>query len=1029
MAWTTEQQQAIDMEGKNIIVSAGAGSGKTAVLTARVQRLLQSGIHINELLVLTFTNAAAFEMKERIRKTIKKTSGLEEELNYIDASYITTFDSFSLSIVKKYHTLLNITDNIGITDEAIINIKKEKLLDDILDEMYQNPSLELKKFLHDFCLKDDNPLREAVLSIYKKIELKYDKKEFIKNYFKEFNQDKIESFSKEYIFIILEKIKVLGSMIDSLDQYFDGDFVDKVKSNFMKLLSAKSYDEVISGLDYKSITVPRGSEEEGKKLKKQVFDFASSIKEFCIYPSFDDMIQSVFSTKDTISVLLSIIEKLDDRLDNYKLKNNIFNFTDIARLAIQIVKEHAEVQEELKNTFHEILVDEYQDTSDTQEVFISLISHDNVYMVGDIKQSIYRFRNANPYLFKSKYDTYRDTDLGIKIDLLKNFRSRMEVLDNINLLFDYIMDDTIGGADYQASHRMVFGNKTYIEEGMTNQNYNMELITYEKEQLKNCSSSEEEAYIIADDIKKKVCEKFQVFDKDELVLRDISYSDFVILLDKSRDFNLYKKVFEYFQIPLSVLKDESLKREDDILIIKNIFQFLICIKNKTFDNNFIHSFLSISRSFLFEMSDDEIYKMISDKSYFQSDLYKKCLVLVKYMDTIPLSSFYLKILDSFQYDEKLLKISNMKQNRIREEYIYNLCLNYEKMGYSIYDFNDYLEEILNGEYDLKFNISKEESNSVKIMTIHKSKGLEFPICYFAGFSSRFNMSELKERIIFDNTYGIIAPKVDYSYQDTFIKTLLKIRTRREEISEKIRLLYVAFTRAKEKVIIVCPSLVEEKEVSSVLPIYEREQYNSFFSIMKSIYSLLLPYHKESNIIADKKYLNEIKSKEIKTNNNNSLVVLENDFQSIEIEEEHFSKKHKDLISKEKMDFGIKIHEVLENIDFYDYDLESFYLSDYINKKIKSFLESDFIKKYKNYSIYKEYEFIYDEDNKNLHGIIDLMFEGNEDIIIVDYKLKNIDDIEYDKQVLGYKKYIENKTGKRTSAYLYSILDEVYREVI
>ena len=147
MAWTTEQQQAIDMEGKNIIVSAGAGSGKTAVLTARVQRLLQSGVHINELLVLTFTNAAAFEMKERIRKTIKKTKGLEEELNYIDASYITTFDSFSLSIVKKYHTLLNITDNIGITDEAIINIKKEKLLDEILEEMYQNPSLELEKFL------------------------------------------------------------------------------------------------------------------------------------------------------------------------------------------------------------------------------------------------------------------------------------------------------------------------------------------------------------------------------------------------------------------------------------------------------------------------------------------------------------------------------------------------------------------------------------------------------------------------------------------------------------------------------------------------------------------------------------------------------------------------------------------------------------------------------------------------------------------------------------------------------------------
>ena len=174
MSWTKEQQQAIDTEGNNIIVSAGAGSGKTAVLTARVQRKLKSGIHVNELLVLTFTNAAAAEMKDRIRQTIKETPGLENEANLIDGAYITTFDSFSLAVVKKYHTRLNITNNIEISDEVIIDIEKNKILDNIFNEYYEKPTQEFKKLINDFCLKDDKELKEYILNAYKKIELKYD---------------------------------------------------------------------------------------------------------------------------------------------------------------------------------------------------------------------------------------------------------------------------------------------------------------------------------------------------------------------------------------------------------------------------------------------------------------------------------------------------------------------------------------------------------------------------------------------------------------------------------------------------------------------------------------------------------------------------------------------------------------------------------------------------------------------------------------------------------------------------------------
>ncbi|HAB66033.1 MAG TPA: hypothetical protein DCE23_01565, partial [Firmicutes bacterium] len=217
--------------------------------------------------------------------------------------------------------------------------------------------------------------------------------------------------------------------------------------------------------------------------------------------------------------------------------------------------------------------DEYQDTNDIQETFISLIENNNVYMVGDVKQSIYRFRNANPYIFKNKYDAYSNNQNGIKIDLVQNFRSRSEVLDNINTVFKLIMDDEIGGAAYEQSHQMIYGNKSYISEGKTDYNYNFEILEYNLPDDKTYSKAEIEIFTIAKDIKNKVSSKYQIFDKDEKVLRDISYKDFVILLDRSADFDLYKKIFEYEGIPLTVFKELNLNNSNDIYILKNIIDY------------------------------------------------------------------------------------------------------------------------------------------------------------------------------------------------------------------------------------------------------------------------------------------------------------------------------------------------------------------------------------------------------------------------------------------------------------------------
>ena len=1033
MAWTPEQQQAIDLEGKNIIVSAGAGSGKTAVLTARTLRKLQSGIHVNELLILTFTNAAAAEMKERIRKAINKTPGLEEEANLIDGAYITTFDSFSLSIVKKYHTKLNVTSNIKITDEVVIDIEKNRILDEIMEKNYLSPKEDFTKLIQNFCLKDDKELKEYILNTYKKIELKYDKEKYLENYFnEEFTDEKLNSYINEYLKLIDSYRKNISNLIIELNDYFDGDYVASIEDALNKLLHAKTYEEIYSSLDFKLKAVPRGSDEEGKRIKETITELTKEIKNLAIYESVEEMKEEILSTKSNAKVIIDIIKELDKELTLYKQEHELYNFTDIARLAIKVVDENRDIKEELTNSFNEILVDEYQDTSDTQEKFISLISKNNVYMVGDIKQSIYRFRNANPYIFKNKYDTYRDTDAGIKIDLVKNFRSRKEVLENINLLFDLFMDDEIGGADYKASHRMVFGNTSYIEQGYTEQNYNLDVLTY-KEVSKPYTKDEQEAFIIGQDIIEKVTNKFQVFDKDTGILRDIEYKDFVILLDKSKNFDLYKKIFEYLHIPLTILKDEALRKDQDILVLKNLLNLLICIKQNNFQEEFKYSFTSISRSYLFKISDEELYDIHVNNSYKETALYKKCLEVLEQIDLMSPASYLDYILDKFNYDECLLTIGNVKSFRIRTEYFYNLIKSFEENGNTIYDFANYLDEIFDNDYDLKFSINTSSANSCKIMTIHKSKGLEFPICYFAGFSGKFNTMELKEKIIYDNKYGLVIQKVDEYYKDTILKTLLKNTTKKEEISEKIRLLYVAVTRAKEKMIIVMPEQEETKEVLDIVPAYERNKYNSFLSIVKSIYSVLLPFEIKKDVPITRAYqisesntsLDELKEE------NDLLRVEENTYENEELEETHYSKESLHLITKEEqqvMDFGTKVHEVLEQMDFTNPNEFLEYLPANIQDKIKFFLETPLIKENLSSKMYKEYEFTYQEGNTISHGIIDLLIEREDKMIIVDYKLKNIEDTAYDKQLNGYRKVIKEKTNKETECYLYSIIDSTFRKI-
>ena len=618
--WTLEQQEAIDREGKNIIVSAGAGSGKTAVLTARVIRKLKDGIDVNRLLVLTFTNEAAGEMKDRIRKAIKKEESLKNQLDFLDSAYITTFDSYALSIVKKYHYLLNISKNIGIVSSSIINIKKEEFIDIIFEDLYNKEDKDFLSLIDCFCLKDDKEIKKQILKINNNLEGRYDKKEYLNNYINSFyDRSYVKSLVEDYVSVILEKQQEIKSIYEEILTLEDSKKVLEYEEKLSSFIASTTYDDIRKNVCFDLPRIVKNSKCEKEKIKV----LREELKELTIYEDINSLYDTYMSTKCYVKVIIDIINKLDEMISNYKRKNDSYEFIDISKMAIEVVKNNSDVCSEIKNYYNEIMVDEYQDTNDLQEIFINLIENNNVYMVGDIKQSIYRFRNANPMIFKNKYSAYSDGNTGIKIDLLKNFRSRSEVLADINKIFNKIMDSFLGGADYTLSHQMVFGNSMYDEQNSDKINNNLEIYNYDSKEFKDYDKSEVEAFVIANDIKNKVNNGYMVVDKETSTLRKAKYSDFCIIMDRGSDFDLYKKIFEYEDIPLVAYQDEKLTTSYDVFIIKNLAKFIIKIKNNEFDKEFKYYFISLYRSYLYRMSDEEIFKIFKDGSFKQTSLYEK----------------------------------------------------------------------------------------------------------------------------------------------------------------------------------------------------------------------------------------------------------------------------------------------------------------------------------------------------------------------------------------------------------------------
>lgn len=1173
-----KQQEAIIEEG-NVLVSAGAGSGKTAVLTQRVIYFNKNkNYKLNELLILTFTKLAAGEMKDRIRKALKE-EGLEDA-NIVDTCDITTFDSYAFSLVKKYHYLLKLSKDIKIIDSSVISVMKRKIVNEIFEEYYKNRDKDFIKMIDCFCFKDDKDIVELALSLHSKACLDIDFNGYLDNFIDKYYY-KNDVIYKEQIEAECAKIRVLA---DEINQYFVNDLLpdaivsknsnvaynQMLNSLYINFINSNSYNEYISNFpDNYKINAPRNLQLEEKNVVKEFVKLCEKVKKHIdkLPKSEKEAFKQFKEYENIAKVLIKIVKELEQKVQQYKYKYQVYEFNDIAKKALALVKENNDVKETIKKQLKMIMIDEYQDTSIIQEEFISQIANNNVYMVGDIKQSIYRFRNARSDIFRDKYRLYKTSEEGKAIDLNTNYRSREEVLDDINYIFKNIMTLEFGGADYLNEHMIEFGNKLYTTVGDGGNNKHSEFILYENSDLvKQKGEAFVEANLIVKDIVSKINNEYQVLDNKNKKLRKCKFSDFCVLMDRDTDFEIYTKIFNEYHVPIFAESDENISNNESIKIFSNILKLVKCIKKGDAESTeFKHSFVSLVRSFIYGYDDEKIYQIAKNNTYSEDPVFIKLKNIVVNNSQLPIYNLFSKIIFEMNIYDSFINIGDVVK---QERYLDTFLENFKQMSnidYTIDDFLSYLEYV--DSYKLKITLSTQGSSidSVRIMNIHKSKGLEFPIIYFSGLHKNFNRMDLDKNYNVSDYVGLVLPPVDRE-QINLLKECHARCEIKEDISEKIRQFYVDLTRAKEKMIFVMSAdvkkLKQEYIVDSLRPIFEIVEnkkiseeeiikllFNEFITKnincsalyyainklnlnlpkkfvhllldekLKYTYEQLKEDYKEEKIITDKmkiiienfenketglqKLINEQKISHLEYLVGLSLITPETkyelvngseykkeDIEDVEQTEDkennfigkknfkelilpfiHYDKlekkygdieiysdfpkqsskmiEHKNLQTKEldikaekiiisksskslkhtsskkQMEFGTDIHLLMEVIDLKKPDY-SFIKNEKQKAIVKQFIDSSLMENITHADIYKEYAFFNDQNNVN--GVIDLMLVYKNGIDIIDYKTKNIDDEDYEKQLKIYKDYIENKFNKSVRIYLYSLLTGEAKEV-
>ena len=894
VSWTTEQQQVIDLRNRNILVSAAAGSGKTAVLVERIVKIITDKNHpvdIDHLLIVTFTNAAAAEMRERIGNAIEKAldeqpgdEHLLRQLTLIHNAQITTIDSFCLYVVRNHFHEIDLEPNFRIGDEGELKLLREDVLGKVLEQNYEEPSEAFSDFVEGYASgRTDAALNEMILQLY----------EFSRSYpwpekwldsfvgiYRIENREELDRAEwlaplTQNIRFVLKDCEQLLKQALAVTQQDDGpDMYEKaVRSDLekyeslSKLTSFCELSGALSDIKYDRLASSRGFEgdpdklELVKSLREQAKDVVKKLCKQYFFCSPEMMIEQLERTEPMLEEVVRLTKQFADEFAAAKRRKNLVDFHDVEHFALQIlVDEETEkakkTAEEFRDTFEEIMIDEYQDSNEVQETLLRSISREergenNIFMVGDVKQSIYRFRLARPELFMKKYDSYSlEESTTQRIDLHKNFRSREEVLTCTNDIFYKIMARSLGNVEYDAEAALYPGasypaigmkktaGKEETAEEQTKQNiadFTPEILLADSndELLEDTDFSDKktlEAKMVAEKIR-HLMKTQPVTDKATGELRMARYSDIVILLRSLSGWaDSLVEVLNGNGIPAHTVSSTGYFSTVEV---QTVLSMLRLLDNPRQDI----PMAAVLRSPMAGLTDEELAVLrLEDGSVpfheavlelaeglYEEDgkteddiestahrkllkFYKKYTQLRQLVPDTPIHELIEIILRETGYGHYVAAMPAGNRRTANLNMLLEKAAAYEKTSYKgLFHFVRYIDELQ--KYDVDFgeaDMVGENEDVVRIMSIHKSKGLEFPIVIVSGMGKNFNKQDTRSKMVLHPELGIGLDYMDGKKRiksPTIAKKAIAKQIDLENLGEELRVLYVALTRAKEKLIL------------------------------------------------------------------------------------------------------------------------------------------------------------------------------------------------------------------------------------
>jgi len=1188
--FTEQQSKVITTHGRNLLVSAAAGSGKTAVLVERIIRMITDKVKpvsIESLLVVTFTNAAASEMRERVGNALyseiendPKNLYLQQQLTLLPSANIMTLHAFCLQVIKNYFYKINLDPSFKIGDEIELTLMQGEVLGDVVETFYTEGDLGYLDFIESYAPgKSDKAVDSLVLSVYKLsrshpmpakwLESSMDLLD-IKN-LDEWDESIYVTYMMEEIFEQIKDLKLLSReaakiietdirlkpMMETLiiyDTYLRD--LESIKDNRVNVF------EILSNLDYpRAKSAKRGTEAEVSEPVKiligRIKDQLKALQNQYGFDYDDAFIKMTAISYGHMKTLASIIQAFSEAYQAKKAEKNIIDFNDIEHFALDILREDrgkpSEVAKIYSERFVEIMVDEYQDSNLVQETLIQSVSRitdgkPNIFMVGDMKQSIYKFRLARPELFSEKYDTYTTEDsLYQKIELHQNFRSRKQILDMTNYLFTQLMSKKIGDVRYDASAALNLGADYRIKSDV----YGTEVLLIEREGFVGLTTRQIEAQAVAIEIQRLMAmdPPMMIYDGQEKTERQLAYKDIVILMRTMTGWSeAFAQTFSDYGIPVA---SRLATGYFDTIEIKTLLNLLRIIDNPKQDI----PLLAVLRSPMFGFKGDDLVtiRLTDSEVDFHSAL----------------TIYYNSIIGNTPLDQKVVKFQGMLQHwrQVKNSLsIYGLVQQiFEDTGYYDYvtmmlggpkrqaNLDMFLDQVhrfeqtsFKGLFNFirymahmkKYSIDQgeallhdEQGNQVTIMSIHGSKGLEYPVVILPALGKLFNKSDVKQSVLIHQEFGFgtdtILSEERIKIQSP-IKEVLKSKMDQELKSEELRILYVAFTRAREKLILIGSAKNIDKQIEKWSKALSIESLHLGYLTVKSCQNYLdwimlaLMRHSQAKdlytntgieylgkvalqsiepevTIYKKTYLdyqrNPAKLKEFTSESKKKKTELDLNFESKmawtytydtltkmdisqsvseikRLEEETYSK----LPTREKTSIrpvfiageqpmtgaerGQAYHKVMYHLDFLS-QMEEYTIVEKIEalcqnqvitdreaksilpKSIKAFLDSDLGKRAKNAAsrgqLIKEKPFVIGveleieegvvtTEYRMVQGVIDLFFEEEEGLVIVDYKTDHIskgtiDTLKkrYSTQMRYYKRALEQGTGKKVKAiYLYAL---------